>query len=176
MRFRLAAVRMKVAGGQCERGVRLLFGRFHLNGSTMSDTENTPKSPPNPPDLAAPEKPADKPPGKKPRFERKPRVSAPVPSLEDDLRINPKPSLKDLDAEIEGELAAAFGGLSEQDLLAAETSQEACKSAEGQSPRKKGKVLSVHGADVFVDVPGGRSQGALPLQQFPDGPPAADDD
>src|SRR5439155_25889368 len=36
----------------------------------------------------------------------------------------------------------------------------------------KGKVVSVHNADVFVDVPGGRSQGVLPLMQFPDGPPA----
>jgi small subunit ribosomal protein S1 len=32
-------------------------------------------------------------------------------------------------------------------------------------------VLSVHGKDVFVEVPGGRSQGVLPLEQFPDGPP-----
>src|SRR2546426_12286549 len=112
-----------------ERGTSFAL-RAISPGSTMSDTENTPKPPTNPP---VPEKPAHKPPGKKPRFERKPRVSAPVPSLEDDLRINPKPSLKDLDAEIEGELAAAFGGLSEQDLLAAETSQEARKSAEGQS-------------------------------------------
>ena len=33
-------------------------------------------------------------------------------------------------------------------------------------------MLRVHGPDVFVDVPGGRSQGVLPLMQFPDGPPA----
>src|SRR5207248_11790938 len=38
--------------------------------------------------------------------------------------------------------------------------------------RKKGKVLAVHGGDVFVHVPGGRSQGVLPLTQFPEGPPA----
>src|SRR5262249_38018404 len=31
---------------------------------------------------------------------------------------------------------------------------------------------SVHGPDVFVDVPGGRTQGVLPLLQFPEGPPA----
>ena len=37
---------------------------------------------------------------------------------------------------------------------------------------KKGRVLSVRSPDVFVDVPGGRSQGVLPLMQFPDGPPA----
>jgi small subunit ribosomal protein S1 len=38
--------------------------------------------------------------------------------------------------------------------------------------RKKGKVISVHGPDVFVDVPGGRSQGVLSIDQFPDGAPA----
>jgi small subunit ribosomal protein S1 len=32
--------------------------------------------------------------------------------------------------------------------------------------RKKGTVISIHGKDVFVDVPGGRSQGVLPMQQF----------
>jgi ribosomal protein S1 len=32
--------------------------------------------------------------------------------------------------------------------------------------------MSVHGPDVFIDVPGGRSQGVLPIDQFPDGPPA----
>jgi small subunit ribosomal protein S1 len=30
----------------------------------------------------------------------------------------------------------------------------------------------VHGPDVFVSIPGGRSDGVLPIMQFPDGPPA----
>src|SRR5262249_390637 len=38
--------------------------------------------------------------------------------------------------------------------------------------RKKGKVLAIRGPDVFIDVPGGRSQGVLPLLQFEEGPPA----
>jgi small subunit ribosomal protein S1 len=33
-------------------------------------------------------------------------------------------------------------------------------------------VLRVHGADVFLELPGGRSEGLLPLLQFPEGPPA----
>src|SRR5204863_2189674 len=37
--------------------------------------------------------------------------------------------------------------------------------------RKKGTVLAVHGQDVFVEVPGGRSQGVLPVLQFPEGTP-----
>ena len=32
--------------------------------------------------------------------------------------------------------------------------------------RKTGVIVGVHGTDVFVEVPGGRSQGVLPLQQF----------
>jgi small subunit ribosomal protein S1 len=45
-------------------------------------------------------------------------------------------------------------------------------AAPGEAGRKKGKVLAVHGGDVFVHVPGGRSQGVVPLAQFPEGPPA----
>jgi small subunit ribosomal protein S1 len=32
--------------------------------------------------------------------------------------------------------------------------------------KKKGRIVGIHGKDVFVEVPGGRSQGVLPLQQF----------
>src|SRR5438034_480590 len=65
--------------------------------------------------------------------------------------------------------AASLGGVSEKDLLAESPRQG--QGAQPEGARKKGKVLSVHGADVFVDVPGGRSQGVLPIAQFPDGPP-----
>src|SRR5438093_12703739 len=58
--------------------------------------------------------------------------------------------------------------MSEEQMFAEPASKQ--EAAPGGS-RKKGKVLSVHGADVFVDVPGGRSQGVLPIAQFPDGPP-----
>src|SRR5262249_45765588 len=40
-----------------------------------------------------------------------------------------------------------------------------------EAARKKARVVAVHGADVFLDVPGGRSQGVLPMAQFPEGPP-----
>ncbi len=108
-------------------------------------------------------------PENKPRFPRRERVVNPVPSLQQELR--PKPSLKDLDAEIASDLEAAMAGISEKDFFAAESATAARQSGESQPARKKGKVMSVHGADVFVDVPGGRSQGVLPLAQFPDGPP-----
>jgi small subunit ribosomal protein S1 len=37
--------------------------------------------------------------------------------------------------------------------------------------QKRGRVLAIHGEDVFVDI-GGRSQGVLSLVQFPEGKPA----
>src|SRR5262249_50410315 len=40
----------------------------------------------------------------------------------------------------------------------------------------KGRIISIHGQDVFVSVPGGRSQGVLPLQQFEKGPPKVGDE
>jgi small subunit ribosomal protein S1 len=88
-----------------------------------------------------------------------------------DERFTTGPSLKDLDAEIEGELEAALGSVSEKDLFGADSSRQARQQAAGKPGRQEGTVLAVHGRDVFVDVPGGRSQGVLPVEQFPDGPP-----
>jgi small subunit ribosomal protein S1 len=100
------------------------------------------------------------------------RVREPVPSLVDTERFGSSVKLKELDDEIAGELEAAMGGMSAQDIIAAENSHSArAQAASGEHGRKQGKVLSVHGKDVFVEVPGGRSQGVLPLEQFPDGPP-----
>lgn len=103
---------------------------------------------------------------------RQPRAkSGPILAL-DELEM-PRSSLKlnELDAAIEGELQEALAGLSGDNLFAAESRAEVKTSAADKGP-KKGKVLSVHGPDVFVDVPGGRSQGVLSMTQFPDGPPA----
>src|SRR5262249_61032739 len=71
-----------------------------------------------------------------------------------------------------GEVEEAMGGPSAKGLVG-ERQQRAPRPPAGETPgRKKGKVLRVHGPDVFVEVPGGRSQGVLPLVQFPEGPPA----
>ena len=101
------------------------------------------------------------------------RLREDVPSLVDAQRFGSGLKLKELDDEIAGELEAAMGGMSAQDLYAAESSQAArVQAAAGADHgRKQGKVLSVHGQDVFVEVPGGRSQGVLAVEQFPDGPP-----
>ena len=133
----------------------------------MSDTE---KSQTNPPSETPPAK-ADTGPVKKPPFARKPqRRVGPVKSVEEEFLPRSTLSLKDLDEEIEGELEAALAGISDQDLAGGEQAP-AKTQTEGQAPGKKGKIISIHGPDVFVEVPGGRSQGVLPLAQFPEGPP-----
>jgi small subunit ribosomal protein S1 len=81
------------------------------------------------------------------------------------------PRLRDLDAAIEQELDAALGGLSDRELYGEAPARATGPAAAGEAGQKKGKVLAIHGGDVFIDVPGGRSQGVLPLAQFPEGPP-----
>ena len=54
------------------------------------------------------------------------RVASIVPvSFEDEMRYTSGPKIRDLDAEIAGELEAALSGLGEKDLLDADTSQQA---------------------------------------------------
>jgi small subunit ribosomal protein S1 len=79
--------------------------------------------------------------------------------------------LRNLDVDLDKELEAAMGGLSDKDLYG-DLSKPRPKSGEQAQGRKKGKVIQVHGPDVFVSIPGGRSDGVLPILQFPDGPPA----
>lgn len=163
----------------------------------MSDKDQTPPSPtapetagaepaasPEAPAAATPQAPAPATVGKGDK--RKPpqgpgggggtprRRTREMPSLEEQMRFSSGPKLKELDDEIAGELEAALGGMSEKDLFAADTSRTVRQQAGGKPAtpgRQQGTVLSIHGKDVFVDVPGGRSQGVLPLEQFPDGPP-----
>jgi small subunit ribosomal protein S1 len=87
-----------------------------------------------------------------------------------------RPSNRDLDQQIEAELAAALQGFDVSGTVAkAETPNRAAQS-QGATARKRGRVLGIHGKDVFVDVPGGRSQGVLPIQQFEGKPPAVGED
>ena len=87
--------------------------------------------------------------------------------------FGPGRRLRNLDAGLEDELAAAMGGMSDKDIYGDLSRREKKPPATaGDGGRKKGKVLAVHGGDVFIHVPGGRSQGVLPLTQFPEGPPA----
>ena len=86
-----------------------------------------------------------------------------------------KPNKRDLDKAIEDELNAAMAGAGDlKGSLEAPQPRPAGPTVPGQ--RKKGTIVGIHGKDVFVDVPGGRSQGFLPLQQFEGQTPKIGDD
>src|SRR5438128_185134 len=94
-----------------------------------------------------------------------------VPSLEHEQVYGSGPRLRELDAEIEQELQEALGGMSDKEIYGDPASQGKQQQPSGKG-RLKGKILRVHGQDVFVDLPGSRSQGILPITQFPEGAPA----
>jgi small subunit ribosomal protein S1 len=115
----------------------------------------------------APAAPVPKEPGDLPE----PKSGRPPTLTEEEGFGGKAPRLRDLDAEIEKELQEAMGDFSGKDLLG-QGPRPAAGAPAPEPGRKKGKVLRVHGKDVFVDVPGGRSQGVLPIDQFPEGAPA----
>ncbi len=83
--------------------------------------------------------------------------------------------LRDLDADIEAELAAAMAGFSDKMDVDTKTAEE--KATQPKTPnsgRFKGTVLSIHGKDVFIEVPGRRHQGYLAYSDF-DKPPVIGD-
>jgi small subunit ribosomal protein S1 len=105
-----------------------------------------------------------------PKEEPKP-AAPPAPVLPHGVK--PVRGMRNLDAGLDAELEAAMGGKSDRDLYGDLTQVPKKAPADGGAGgRKKGKVIAVHGDDVFVEVPGGRSQGVLPLTQFPEGTPA----
>jgi small subunit ribosomal protein S1 len=132
----------------------------------------TPETPPAPGKPAAPDRrgggrprPGGRPQGGSPRH-------APVPDLTRETAFGAAPSLRDLDKEIEGDLEAALAGLDAKDLMGGEQTRTQPAQPGAAAGRKLGRVLSVRPPDVFIEVPGGRTQGVLPLLQFPDGAPA----
>jgi small subunit ribosomal protein S1 len=85
--------------------------------------------------------------------------------------FGPNIQIRNLDKDIENEMAAAMGGLSERELYG-DLSPKANRAAAPAQERKMARVVAVRGTDVFVTVPGGRSEGVLPLSQFEGVPPA----
>src|SRR5262245_49661220 len=77
-----------------------------------------------------------------------------VPSLEATQRYGGGRPRAEVDEEIERELAEAMGGLSVEGLFADPAGGR--KPAAPPGPRK-GRVMSLHGKDIFIDVPGGRT-------------------
>lgn len=101
------------------------------------------------------------------RLKKKWRVSplnqGPARGLEEEESYPQGRRGRDLDDEIERELAEAMGDASFDDILNAAAESEDVGSS---GPRKKGTIIQIHGNDVFVEIPGGRSQGLIPLTQF----------
>lgn len=93
-------------------------------------------------------------------------VAAPV--LDAPMRKMAPPKIeRGNSAEIELEIAAALGGKSLDDLIGPET-KGAARASDVLEPeaRCRGRVVSIHGEDVFLDL-GGRNQGVLSSRQFP---------
>lgn len=84
-----------------------------------------------------------------------------------------KPNNRELDKLIEDEMNQAMAGFDVTTTVAVEEKKPAAPGTTGK--RKKGTIVGLHGKDVFVEVPGGRSQGVLPIQQFEDKPPRIGD-
>ncbi|HEX4147566.1 MAG TPA: S1 RNA-binding domain-containing protein, partial [Pirellulales bacterium] len=80
-------------------------------------------------------------------------------------KTSPVPNIRDrLPAELELEVAAAFGDLSLEDALEPSSATAPAKMLEPES-RHKARVISVHHDDVFIEL-GPRDQGILSLRQF----------
>jgi small subunit ribosomal protein S1 len=119
-------------------------------------------------DTPAPED--DRPGVSRPPRERPQRRFDKPPSL-DTEQATKGPRIRELDDQIEAELQAAMGGLSENELYG-DPKQRRAKPVPGAERKQTGKVIAIHGGDVFVDMPGQRSQGVLSLQQFDGQTPA----
>jgi ribosomal protein S1 len=103
-----------------------------------------------------------------------------VPALDSDMDYKQKtaPNVRDLDAEIADELEMALKDMDAKSIYAADDSKRARETAANQADhgKKKGKVISINPPDVFIDIPGGRGQGVLTMEHFPDGPPKIGDE
>jgi ribosomal protein S1 len=103
----------------------------------------------------------------------------PLPPPDPIKEFGNAPKLRDLDAQIAADLEAAMGGLSDKDMYGDPKPPKPSDLAGEKTPAAKrnptgklvGKVQGVHGQDVFIAVPGGRSGGVLGIDQFPEGPP-----
>lgn len=93
-----------------------------------------------------------------------------------DDRVRPQ---NGMDEALQREIEDALGSMSLEDMIDAEEAQKnanraaaaaAASAASGKEPPvarnlKRGKVIAIHGDDIFVDL-GGKSQGLLPKDQY----------
>ncbi len=127
----------------------------------MSDTVNPTETTATPPAEQA----VAKPPREKPS-----QPPGKVRSLEHEQAYGFGKKIDSFDEDMERQLQEAMSGMSDKDMYGEPAARGGKKTAD-DGP-KKGKVFRIHGQDVFIDLPGGRTQGVLPMLQFPEGPPA----
>jgi small subunit ribosomal protein S1 len=137
----------------------------------MSDTDK-PAEPTTPPAPAETPPAEQQPASKKPPRERPPQPAGRVPSLQHEQSYGFGKKIDAFDEEMERQLQEAMSGISDKDLYGDPAQQGRRGKPAAESGPKKGKVYRIHGQDVFIELPGGRTQGVLPLLQFPEGPPA----
>jgi small subunit ribosomal protein S1 len=128
---------------------------------------------PAPPPQAAPPREAQQPSLRSKLRRDRPREkpdAGKVPSLQHEQTYGGKVAIDKFDDAMERELQEAMGGFSDESLNAELSAREQRQAASGGP--KKGRVFRIHGGDVFIDLPGGRTQGVLSMLQFPEGPPA----
>jgi small subunit ribosomal protein S1 len=158
----------------------------------MSDSDK-PQTPPVEPPISPPaEQPAEQPPAEKyPKLakllrkegreqKRDKPVTGQPPALDQrDLSygFGKKADLFDaeLERDLETDVQAAMAGISDADMEQLFGEQHRTKGPPAPTGPRKGKVISIRGKDVFVDV-GGRTQGVLPALQFEEGPPKIGDE
>ena len=122
---------------------------------------------PGPPNREAPRRPfpqGQRPPERRPVQEDKPR---------DFFAARPNKML--LDRGLDEEIEAAMGGFDVASTVKMAAGTGGRPPAAQQGGMKHGRVVSVRNNDVFIDVPGGRGQGVMPVEQFEGATPQVGD-
>ena len=110
-----------------------------------------------------------------PRGERPRDDGAPPRQLDRQDFAPIKPNKRMLDQSIEDEMEAALAGMDVSGSLGAQEEQRAPKSSAQPGGKQTGTVVSISGNDIFVDIPGNRTQGLIPKMQFEGNPPKVGD-
>jgi small subunit ribosomal protein S1 len=102
---------------------------------------------------------------------RMPQKEEPIQQLPEVEEQRGHVSLRQLDELIEREMQEAMGDFAGKDVMGGDArGKSGAKPGSGQQ-QKKARVMAIRGNDIFLDIPGGRSQGVIPTDQFPEGLP-----
>ncbi|MBT4866889.1 MAG: S1 RNA-binding domain-containing protein [Planctomycetaceae bacterium] len=145
---------------------------------SMSSAASTPAVPADGPIVATPDSPTEA--VSEPEAEAEPEAAAPAPAP---VELPPSRDVE-LDANLEAEIDAAVSAdettaaaaAAEIEAQQADDDSEEAGEEPGPGTRIKGKVQSLHGDNVFFDIPG-RAPGVVSARQFlTNKPPAVGDD